>query len=199
MGRLALVGALVLLFGLSGCTGLSTSVDTQPDWLEHKSRLENMTHWTASGKIALRTPDKSESGSLFWQQKGDATHLRLSGPMGLSATTVDSDGENLEIRQGKDYSRWPVAQYEEEYAGWNLPLNALPHWLKGVPDPELPVEQLILDTAGQLPQVIQQQGWTVTYESFERFDGQQLPTRMRLSRDDTNARIILRDWQDVSR
>ncbi len=198
MSRLSLIGAQTAILVLSGCAGLSTSPDAQPGWLEHKARLESMTHWTANGKIALRTPDKSESGTLLWQQMGEATHLRLSGPMGLSATTVDSDGQHLEIRKGKDYSRWPVAQYEQEYPGWNLPLTALPHWLKGVPDPELPVEQLTLDTAGQLPQILQQQGWTVTYESFERFDGKQLPTRMRLSREDTKARIILRDWQDAS-
>lgn len=190
-----LLVAVVTLALVSGCAGTPSTGQNEPSWLERNARLLGMTSWTARGKIALRTPDESESGSLLWQQLGELTHIRVSGPLGLSATTVDSDGQTLEIRQGDDYSRWPIEQYEQQYPGWNLPITALPHWLKGVSDPNLAVEALQLDQTGQLPLLIKQHGWTVTYERFDGFDGQQLPTRLRLAKGETTARIILRDWQ----
>jgi outer membrane lipoprotein LolB len=114
---------------LVGCAGLPESRVDQPAWAVHRSQLDSMTHWTASGKIALRTADQAESASLLWQQAGEATHLRLSGPMGLSATTVDSNGQQLEIRQGEDHSRWDVSDSGEltDNPGWDLPLKALHH------------------------------------------------------------------------
>lgn len=190
--------AVIAVALLSGCAGTPPTGQNAPSWLERNARLLDMTFWTARGKIALRTPEESESGSLLWQQLGELTHVRVSGPLGLSTTTVDSDGQTLEIRQGDDYSRWPIEQYEQQYPGWNLPITALPHWLKGVSDPNLAVEALQLDQTGQLPLLIKQQGWTVKYERFDSFEGQQLPTRLRLAKGETTARIILRDWQSNS-
>jgi outer membrane biogenesis lipoprotein LolB len=60
------------------------------------------------------------------------------------------------------------------------------------------VQQLTLDEAQQLPQQLRQQDWTVQYEDFGEFEGLRLPTRLRVHRGDTSARIILRSWQVLS-
>lgn len=190
--------ALILLC-LAGCAGLPEAPEPPADWNARRARLDDLTHFTARGKIALRTPERAESASLLWQQVGIAAHIRLSGPMGLSATTIDSDGRQLEWRQGDESQIWalddPALSGE---AAWNLPLKALPHWLKGVPAPDFPVQALILDETGQLPVELQQQGWTIEYGSFDMFQSYRLPTRLKLYRADTSARIILRTWQDLT-
>jgi outer membrane lipoprotein LolB len=119
--------------------------------------------------------------------------------MGISATTIDSDGRVLEVRQGEDYSRWDL---DDPALGgehtWDLPVRSLHHWLKGIPAPESPVEALVLDEAGQLPQRLQQLGWTIDYQQFASFGGYLLPTRLQVSRGETRARIILREWGNLS-
>ena len=181
---------------LSGCVGLQLPPTASQEWVQHRTQLEQLKQWTANGKIALRTAEQAESGTMQWRQQGDTTHIRLAGPMGISTTTLDSDGETLEIRQGDDYSRWrlddPALQANET---WQLPLRALHYWLKGIPAPQLAVESVTLDELGQLPTQIRQQGWTVDYQSFQQFDTHILPTRLRLYRGDTSARIIVRQWE----
>ena len=189
----------LLLLVLVGCAGIPGPESGNQAWQKHRDQLLQLSHWTASGKIALRTAEQAESASLLWQQMGKASHLRLAGPMGVSATTIDSDGEQLEVRQGDDYSRWnlddPALGGERN---WDLPLRSLHHWLKGVPAPESPVESLVLDDAGQLPQRMQQLGWTIEYQQFASFGGYLLPTRMQVTRGETRAKILLREWDDLA-
>lgn len=192
--------ASLLAFSLllmAGCAGLPKAALEDTSFEARRTKLQQLEHWTASGKIALRTADQSESVSLVWQQVGNATHVRLSGPMGISATTIDSDGLQMEIRQGEDYSRWSLDDPQvQQTGGWDLPLRSLHHWLKGIPDPDLEVELLELDEANQLPELLQQQGWTVEFQQFARFGDYQLPTRLHATRGTTSARILLREWRD---
>ncbi|WP_133300618.1 lipoprotein insertase outer membrane protein LolB [Seongchinamella sediminis] len=191
----------LLLLALAGCAGMPAPAPEsgKASWHAHREQLQQLSHWTASGKIALRTAEQAESASLLWQQIGEASHLRLSGPMGISATTIDSDGSLLEVRQGDDYSRWDLDDpaLGDEHS-WDLPVRSLHHWLKGVPAPGSPVQSLLLDAAGQLPEQLQQLGWTIDYQQFASFGGYLLPTRLQVSRGETRARILLREWGDFS-
>ena len=198
MTCLARGAALLSLLLLAACAGTGP-VQTTGDWQRQQALMASLSHFTASGKIALRTAEQAETGSLLWQQLGQATHIRLSGPMGLAATTVDSDGEVLEVRRGEDYSRWDLDRAAAEgRATWDLPLAALAHWLKGVPAPDLPIETLDLDVNAGLPRRFVQDGWEVSYQDFDEFQGFTLPTRIEASRDSTRSRIILRQWKDLS-
>ncbi|MBT3411474.1 MAG: hypothetical protein HN430_12360, partial [Halieaceae bacterium] len=94
-------------------------------------------------------------------------------------------------------SRWSLDDPQvQQTGGWDLPLRSLHHWLKGIPDPDLEVELLELDEANQLPELLQQQGWTVEFQQFARFGDYQLPTRLQATRGTTSARILLREWRD---
>lgn len=189
--------ATLLLF-LTACAGMPKTEPTPGTWKAQQERIEAISYFTASGKIALRTTGQAESASLTWQQLGKSSHLRLSGPMGLSATTVESNGKQVVIRQGDETRSWDIDDPQLQYVqGWNLPLGALQYWLKGVPSPILELELLQLDPAGELPQSLQQQGWRVEYQEFASFEGYILPTRLELSREETSARIILRSWGGI--
>ncbi len=198
MTGLARAWGIACILLLAGCAGMGRPPlpANAQEWAQRQALLGALTHWTASGKIALRTAQEAESASLRWQQSGADTHLELSGPLGVAATTVDSNGEYLAIRRGEEYQRWSLSDPELGEANhWDLPLASLHYWLKGIPAPGAPVQDLALDPATQLPQKLQQQGWTVEYQAFAQFGPYQLPTRLQVERDSTRARILLRDWQ----
>lgn len=193
------IATATLALLLAACAATPGHTPDTVSWQEHRTRIETITHFTASGKIALRTAEQAESASLLWQQMGSASHLRLNGPMGLSATTVDSDGHEVVIRQGDDTSRWSLDDPAiDQRQRWNLPLQALHYWLKGVPAPDLEVQALRLEPTSQLPRSLQQQDWLISYEAFAEFEGFTLPTRLKVTRDETSARIILRRWEAIA-
>lgn len=190
---LSLALATVLL---AGCAGQQARVGGDASWTEHQTRLQALDTWTAEGKLALRSTEVSESASLNWQQSPGGTLINISGPMGFKATTISSDGSELELRQGDEISRWDISDPAAmaRQTGWNLPLGALPHWLKGIPAPDSGAELEPFATDPSLLGQLQQQGWTVIYGEYARFADMILPIRMRIQQGDTSIRVIIRDW-----
>lgn len=167
------------------------------DWSIHSDELARYTRWIASGKLALRTRDRSESAQMVWQQEDGHSHLKLSGPMGLNATEVSSDGQRIEIVQGEERQSFDISSPEAmmRNTGWELPVQSLPYWLKGLPSPYLEVESLELDPQHGLLSDLQQNGWQIHFQKYGDFGPHTLPTRLRIERDDTLVKILLQNWQ----
>lgn len=194
------LAVLLLALLLSACAGQPPRPVNEFSWEEHRARLQALTHWDASGKLALRTSELSESASLEWRQRGPSSTLQLSGPLGVNATTVYSDGASLVIRQGEDTHTLDLSDplEFERRTGWDLPLQALPHWLKGVPAPGLAVQDLEVGQDPTLLQTLQQDDWEIRYEQYAPFDLYRLPTRLTIQRATTTVRVIIRSWELTS-
>jgi outer membrane lipoprotein LolB len=165
-----------------------------PQWSIRAAKLQLLEDWQASGKISLRNEQRSESANMTWSQQSQNTKLNLSGPMGFSATTISTDGSKLEIIQGNNTRHYDISSPDAivRETGWNLPLKALHYWLKGVPAPELDVQQADINL-GMLNRLVQA-GWTIIYQDFGQFGQYQLPTKIQLEGADTRIRVIIREW-----
>ncbi len=178
---------------ISAC---ATAPPTPPpaDWEFHRGQVLALDHFRAEGKLALRSPAQSESASFLWYQAGERVRIELSGPLGVNATTLRSDGRELEILQGDERRRWDISDPATltRDTGWYLPLAALPYWLRGIPAPQLPVEELTLDR-GRLS-LLRQSGWEISVEDYGDFGDLALPTRLQIRREDSQVRLVIRRW-----
>jgi outer membrane lipoprotein LolB len=190
----------LLLLLLAACAGLDQREVTSRGWQFHSEQLANLQRWTASGKLAVRTTDASDSASMVWQQHDNVTHLQLSGPLGMGATTIDSDGRQLDIHQGDEHRTLDVSTPDAILlnTGWDLPLLALAHWLKGLPSPDSSVQHLEFDEATELPRRLQQDDWEVQYEQYGQFENFTLPTRLQIQRGTTRVKVIISHWQTAA-
>ena len=193
--RQALLLTWVLM--LAACAAPVQRAPASIDWSAHSAQLAQLDYWTASGKLALRTEERSDSAQLVWRQQARNSHLNLSGPMGLNATEVHSDGERIEIIQGEELSSIDITSPEAVKAntGWELPLRSLPYWLKGLPSPHLEVQLLELDPQRGLLQNLEQNEWQIHYLEYEVFGAYTLPTRLQIERGTTTVKILLREWR----
>ena len=185
---------LVLAMLVVGCAGPARQEPAPQNWQEQLSRLSSLEHWKMQGKMAFRNADRSESASISWLQHREHTQVRLSGPLGVSATTISSDGEVIEVKQAKETRHYSVSDTSRIYAdtGIELPLQGLPYWLKGLPDPNADVDQQEF-LQGQLKQLVQS-GWTISYEQYKPFERFLLPTKINMKHADTQVRLIMRQW-----
>jgi outer membrane lipoprotein LolB len=189
---------LIMLL-LAGCSGLNQRDPTSSSWQTHSAQLELLQQWTAIGKVALRTAKASESASLAWQQDNQNTHLHLSGPLGIGATTIYSNGRELEIHRNDDHTTVDISNPDAIVlnTGFDLPLDALSYWLKGIPAPAIKVQRLELDPQTELLQSLWQNDWEVSYQRYEQFQGFTLPTRLQIQRGETRAKIMISNWQTL--
>lgn len=187
----------LLLLLLAGCAGWGQRAPTSAGWQAHSQQLAALQQWNASGKLAVRTATSSESASMVWQQRGQNTHLQLSGPLGVGATTIDSDGRQLEIRQGDEHRTLDISTADAIAlnTGWDLPLHALAYWLRGLPAPASEVQLIELDPHSEMLQRLQQDNWVVDYEEYAQFQAFALPTRLQIQRGATRVRVIISHWQ----
>ena len=182
---------------VAGCSGLDQRDPASSSWQSHNAQLELLQQWTAIGKVALRTAKASESASLAWQQDNRNTYLHLSGPLGMGATTIHSNGRELEIHRDDNHTTVDISNPDAIVlnTGFDLPLNALSYWLKGIPAPAIKVQRLELDPQTELLQSLWQNDWEVSYQRYEQFQGFTLPTRLQIQRGETRAKIIISNWQ----
>lgn len=78
---------------LAGCAGLTSREAVQgkgdpAQWREHKQQLSSLDGWQINGKVGIRAPKDSGSGTLFWLQRQDYYDIRLSGPLGRGAARL---------------------------------------------------------------------------------------------------------------
>lgn len=188
------VGVLCLLIGLGGCAGRPVVESAGQAWQQHRTEMAALGNWDAGGKLALRRGDQAETANLAWQQRGGNTVLQLSGPLGLQATEIRSDGSELQVQRDGEVEYYDISSPEavQAHTGWDLPLQALPYWLKGIPAPHSPATELTV--RDNLLYQLRQDGWLVRYERYGRFGDHVLPTRLSIERRDTRARVVIQRW-----
>jgi outer membrane lipoprotein LolB len=115
----------------------------------------------------------------------------------MGATTIHSDGQTLEIHQGDEHRTIDISNPDAIVlnTGWDLPLQALSYWLKGIPAPDSKVQRLEPDPQTELLKSLWQDDWEVNYQRYKQFQGFTLPARLQVQRDKTRAKIIISDWQ----
>ena len=82
--------------------------------------LSELDAWQIDGKVGIRAPRDSGSGTLFWLQRQGYYDIRLSGPLGRGAArlTGREGAVSLEVAgQGRYQAESPEALLEEQLAG----------------------------------------------------------------------------------
>ena len=107
---------------LAGCAGIGAreSVEGQGNpaqWREHKQQLSGLDGWQIDGKVGIRAPKDSGSGTLFWLQRQDYYDIRLSGPLGRGAARLTGRPGKVSLEvanQGRYDAPTPEELLEEQ-------------------------------------------------------------------------------------
>jgi len=159
-------------------------------WDQRVARLQAESNWTLAGRAAVAVGSQGWQASLNWQQRSLESDVHLAGPLGVGATVLNLTPAGLSIN-GAPAGGADLQQLEDKL-GFDLPISRLRYWLLGVPDPTA-ADEVVRD--GQdCAQQLTQDGWNIAYERYAANDGNVLPTRLVLTRDDVRVRIVVDRW-----
>lgn len=182
---------LTVIAVVSACTTPAPRVTG--DWQRHRESVSTLANWGFTGKVSIKTADSAETARLRWSQRSESLQLEVSGPMGLRPILFERQGDSLRVFRDQ---RWQPLDAEtnalEAELGWPLPLQLLPWWLRGLPAPEVDIDDRTL--ANGLLENLQQAGWTLHYDSYALIDGINLPGRIRFQGQDVSGKILLKRW-----
>ena len=165
-------------------------------WALQQAAVRAMGDWEVRGKVAWRVPDDAGSASLVWTQAGGDADLRLSGPLGVGRPRVVRDGALSRVRRDGIERSYPAdaAPWLPNGALLPIPVESIAWWLRGVPDPARPIDELVYGDgrAG----TIRQGGWTITIDAYDDATTPPLPARLAFEAPaaDLTLRMIVRDW-----
>jgi len=200
------LAALFIALMLSACATLQqeplpAGLTDQPpaDWASRQQELQSFNHWELTGKLAVRQPGDSGSAVINrWTQTQEHYELALSSSfLGIGSTRLaGSPGFiELELSDGETYASSDPQGLIYAATGWELPIDALVWWVRGLPAPAGDF-RLAFEADGQLAQ-IEQRGWTIRYERWRAFmdDRPALPARLTARKDEKLVRLVVSSWQ----
>lgn len=196
---------------LSACTSVGPQKTAAPDVAYTVSpaaeraeaarvqALRAQPDWSFQGRVAVSRGKEGGSGRIDWAQQGSAYQVQLSAPVTrqswrLLGDTARGNGR-LEGLQGGTREGEDAGQLLQEATGWDIPVNQLPDWVRGLvlqAEGERGVQR---DAEGR-PRRLQQAGWDVQYLEWLPADGERpaLPRRIEAVRGDAKVRLVMDEW-----
>lgn len=198
--------ALVLLIvaGLTGCAELQSlkplflpvEAPEASAWDRHRERIAAIEHWTLQGRVAVETGKEGWNANLTWDQHADRYALRVVAPLSQGTFELEGDAEGVTLRtaENETLTAEDPQVLMQESLGWSLPVAGLKYWVRGVPAPGRPFEQLTLDEAGRMTD-LSQDGWRVSVLRYKRVGDRDLPDKVFLQNDPVKVRLVVGQWQ----
>lgn len=200
---LLIVGVVTTSF-LGGCAQQPIPIDQtasiqsqlNPTWRAHEKAVRQVTDWRCVGRIAIRTENEGGTVNLNWYQAGETAKIVLNAPLNQGTVELVGRPDMMVITDSSGRSQLttnPQASIEQ-LTGWNIPITALPDWIRGLPhDKQAKIQ---LNPNGWL-QTLSDDGWLIDYESYMPVPGHDLemPRKITVSRNDIRLRLVVESWQ----
>lgn len=208
---LRMLAAMLVATALAGCVGqpvrqappvaAGAALATQE---AREAALLDDPAWALAGRVALANGERGGSGRLEWRQAGDRASVSLSAPITRQSWRLDAgpDGATLDGLEGGARHGADAAELLRRSTGWEIPVDALPAWLRGVRAPGQGAATLAFGDDGRLARM-GQAGWTITYDDWRmpepgatRGTPVALPHRLEATRGDARVRLVVDQWAD---
>ncbi|CAH0526618.1 lipoprotein insertase outer membrane protein LolB [Vibrio hippocampi] len=194
----ALICATLYLIGCSTMPEQATSVE----WQSHQARLQALSQYTVTGKLAYISPQERQSLNFFWSHKPQQTQIRLTTFLGKTVLSLNSDknGSVIETYDGQTLKGKDVNQLITQLTGLNIPIAELQQWLIGLPGASEQYQLNELNTLESLMQPINGQPWQLNYGRYGNFsrmndvDPIAMPTQIKMQQRDTKINLVVSKW-----
>ncbi|MDX5406533.1 MAG: lipoprotein insertase outer membrane protein LolB [Chromatiaceae bacterium] len=196
--RPLLSGLLLLL--VTGCSLLQPTKQAQAPLsvTEREQQLLEMQQFELQASVGIKSQADSISGNLRWQQHSrEHFHARLSNFLGISLFELTDDGNLSSISvKGETYQAADTSTLLWQLAGWSMPLQDMPLYLRGLPGKR--GRNIVRDEFDRVTafELTDSTGivWQLSYQRFFP-DALALPQRLLLQSSDSEIKIVIRSWQ----
>ncbi|MCF7749582.1 lipoprotein insertase outer membrane protein LolB [Bacillus subtilis subsp. subtilis] len=205
--------ALVIVASLSGCVSLderrapaapavvtTVSAAAQQAETARVAALRAQPQWSFQGRVAINKGRNGGNGRIDWQQQSRQYVVELSAPVTRQSWKLTGDshheGGRLEGLDGGPREGEDAQQVLLEATGWDIPVNQLPDWVRGLAAEDTgPAERIERDGEGR-PRRVEQRGWQIQYLDWYPAEGDQpvLPRRIEAVNGDAKVRLVVDRW-----
>lgn len=151
-----------------------------------------MPSWGLGGRAAISHGKQSGNLGVEWEDAGASGYLVvLTAPITRQGWRLQEHDGRATLEGMPDGPRTGVdgAALLRQATGFEIPVQALRHWMRGYPDPSQPLAKAAF--AGEQLASLVQGGWQIDYLAR---DVQGRPTRINAVRGDDRVRLVIDRW-----
>jgi outer membrane lipoprotein LolB len=165
-------------------------------WLDHQISTNTIHAWKIKGRIAVKNEKESGTVTLFWNQFLSNFELRFIAPLGQGTYILSGtpDGVVMKAPKDKTFMADNAEQLLREGLGWDVHLNGLKYWIRGLPEPDIKYSALSLDESGRLINM-EQSGFNVSIARYTDHEGISLPEKLTIKSDNIQLKVIIQSWE----
>ncbi|WP_160060826.1 lipoprotein insertase outer membrane protein LolB [Psychromonas sp. L1A2] len=194
---------LLSIIVLSGCSQFASDIEDVPlstnlTWEQQQQKLQQLDHWTLTGKLAIFLENDRQTANIYWKQQGDNYSIQLTTFIGTRILQVTKNAQGVEIINNDDEvftGKDANTLIKQLSPGLDLPISALQQWIKSNPanaSYQLNDQQQVSDILGF---DASQNIWEVSFQQYQNFSGIALPKRVDLKRDNIRLKIAINQWK----
>lgn len=191
---------LLLITLLAGCAQAPVSVETPgidtKAWDLRQQALGKLDTWSLQGRLVIINGNEGWSAALHWVQDEGNYTMRFIAPLGQGTYQLQGDQKLVSFLTAKNelYQADNPEQLLQNNLGWSVPVHGLKYWIKGIPEPGIKSENLLLDEQGRMTE-LQQSGWHINISRYTDFNGTQLPSKLFMKNKNLQLRLVIQDWK----
>lgn len=196
--RWLLLGLVAGQILLSACSQQILSTDDRaqvsPLWPSHHEQMRGISNWHIKGKIGYENSSEGGSAWLDWHQQVDQFSLLLGGPFGAGTVQIFGNDDFVTLRQAKtpDISAVSAKTLARHLLGWELPIDELSYWIRGIPAPDVLASKQSFNQQGLLAN-LHQNGWQLAFSKYRQTDAGILPGEITATQGDTHFKLLIKE------
>ncbi len=159
-----------------------------------QKRLNALKHWQIQGAVSIRQPQQSFIAAYTWYQRQHHYSISLHSSLDLASIKLTGKPGQVTLTDAKGHVTRSsnLDQLMRQQLGWSLPVQKLNYWIRGLKAPGSGT--INFNQLGQT-QRIQQLGWDIHYNRYQRIRSLELPTLLDISGHQLHIRIVIKHWQ----
>jgi outer membrane lipoprotein LolB len=159
---------------------------------------EQIDAFQLNGRVNVRVEQAAYPGRIRWQHGRSTDEVWLYSPIGTAVAHMwqDANGARLVTADGKEYRAQDVNVLARQVLGYELPLDGLQYWVRGLPSPSLEINDRQADSNGR-PELLRQQGWKIAYLDWKPAGVSGLPSKLDVIGNKMRMRLVVDEWKLV--
>ena len=147
------------------------------------------------GKIAVRDGDSAFAASFDWVQVRGTFDIELWGPLGQGRFRLHGDRDRLSVTDARGATTVGLGaeSFMLETLGWSIPIDALPHWVRGRYDPNDALRAVRRRADGSFAG-FEQSGWAVELSRWQESALGPVPGRIVATQRDRRVVVVCKEW-----
>ena len=164
-------------------------------WNTRATYLYSHEVWMANMSVVGKTSNEKFKTRLSWDQNNNSYQIKLRDFIGRTVAIINGSASKVTAKtsKGKSYKGDTAEELLDEIAGMRIPLEGMKYWIRALPEPDAKLQSFVLGEDG-LPKSMEQNGWQMSYPSYEKFGDTQMPKQVLLAYDDLNLTVDITSW-----